>query len=50
MKLKQRGRYQVINPDLKAEVKKKSEEQESAEYTDGFYTEESDEVPLEAAG
>ena len=37
----------MINPDQKSDEKKR-EGDESHEYTDGFYTSESDELPLEA--
>ena len=48
MKLKERGRYTVVNPELQQErVKGKGED----EYTDGFYTSDSDAfVPDEAGG
>ncbi len=40
MRLKERGRYTVINPDTKSESKKEAEN--SNEYTDGFYSSASD--------
>ena len=40
MRLKERGRYTVIDPDLKTE--RKFGDQESNEYTDGFYSSDSD--------
>jgi len=39
MRIKERGRYTSVNPDLKKDAKK---EDDSNEYTDGFYTSESD--------
>jgi hypothetical protein len=43
MRLKERGRYIVINPDIRSKNKKEgSENEDSNEYTDGFYTSESD--------
>ncbi len=48
MRLKERGRYTVINPDAKSEKQKKKEGEESNEYTDGFYSSDSDSfVPVE---
>ncbi len=41
MRLKERGRYIVINPDITAQETKKGGD-DSNEYTDGFYTSESD--------
>ena len=47
MRLKERGRYIVINPDITVQEHKKGSE-DSNEYTDGFYTSESDDfVPHE---
>ena len=47
MKLKERGRYTVLNPEAKSE--KKQEGEDSNEYTDGFFSSDSDTfVPHEA--
>lgn len=40
LRLKERGRYTVIDPD--AIAKKKKEGEDSNEYTDGFYSSDSD--------
>jgi len=50
MKLKERGRYTVVNPDLQQErVTEKGDE--AGEYTDGFYSSDSDGfVPDDAGG
>lgn len=48
MRLKERGRYTVVNPDAKSEKKKEGED--SNEYTDGFYSSDSDHfVPHETS-
>ena len=50
MRLKERGRYTVINPDAKSEKKEKMEGENSNEYTDGFYSSDSDTfVPRETS-
>ena len=41
MRLKERGRYTVINPDFE---KNEKQEDEANEYTDGFYSSESDAI------
>ena len=41
LRLKERGRYIVIDPDATAE-KRKKEGEDSNEYTDGFHTSDSD--------
>ena len=49
MKIKERGRYTAINPDLISADEKTQEN--SADYTDGFYSSESDAfVPDESPG
>ncbi len=40
MRLKERGRYTVVDPDAPTETKKEGEEE--SEYTDGFYSSDSD--------
>ena len=39
MRLKERGRYTVVNPDASNKTNKEGEE---SEYTDGFYSSDSD--------
>ena len=41
MRLKERGRYTVINPDFE---KNEKQDDEANEYTDGFYSSESDAI------
>ena len=51
MKLKKKGRYTVVNPDAifmdKKVDKKESEDDDSGEFTEGFYSHESDEYAHE---
>ena len=42
MKIKERGRYTVINPDRKDKRVTEKGDDANDEYTDGFYTSESD--------
>ena len=51
MKIKERGRYTVINPDHKQKRVTGTEDNDANEYTDGFYTSDSDTfVPDDAGG
>ena len=50
MKIKERGRYTSINPDHK-QTRTTGKEDDENEYTDGFYTSDSDVfVPDDEAG